>query len=194
MPLSKQKVPASWIWATSVVLAWVVVATSLGQPQQSSQDLVGFGAIKGEDFSVAQTWRLLASQWLHVKFLHMLFNALVIASVGQAAEARFGWRAALAVGLIGGTLAQLVTVYTLPNAFISGASQAYRLARRIGGPRRCSRWAARARTPRRAEADMVRAAVGAVNHGVCLAGQFVLKALVHQPADDGRACRARVDQ
>ncbi|WP_254018472.1 rhomboid family intramembrane serine protease [Mesorhizobium escarrei] len=118
----------SWIWAIGVILAWVVVATSLGQPlwaQQSSQDLVAFGAIKGENFSFPQTWRLLASQWLHVKFPHMLFNALMIASVGQAAEARFGWRTALAVGLIGGTLAQLVTVYSLPDAFISGASQAY---------------------------------------------------------------------
>jgi len=126
--MGKHKVRVSWIWAGSVILAWVAVATSLGQPlwaQQSSQELVAFGAMKGENFSLSQAWRLLGSQWLHVKFLHMLFNALMIAAVGQAAEARFGWATALAVGLIGGTLAQLVTVYFLPDAFISGASQAY---------------------------------------------------------------------
>ena len=128
MPSSKLKTCASWIWAASIILVWVVVAKNLGQPlwaQQKSQDLVAFGAIKGEHFSVAQTWKLLASQWLHVKFPHMLFNAFMIGSVGGAALARFGLRTALAVGLIGGTLAQLVTVYSLPDAFISGASQAY---------------------------------------------------------------------
>jgi membrane associated rhomboid family serine protease len=126
--MEKRQICASWIWAVSIILVWIVVAAYLGQPpwaQQRSQDLVAFGAIKGRDFTVSESWRLLASQWLHVKFPHMLFNALIIAVVGRAAETRLGRLGAVAVGLAGGTLAQLVTVLLLPDAFISGASQAY---------------------------------------------------------------------
>lgn len=126
--MGKRQISVSWIWAVSIILAWLVVAASLGQPpwaQQRSQDLVAFGAMKGQDFTASQSWRLLASQWLHVKFPHMMFNALVIAVVGRAAEMRLGRLGAVAVGLAGGTLAQLVTVLLLPDAFISGASQAY---------------------------------------------------------------------
>src|SRR3546814_7576281 len=43
------------------------------------------------------------------------------------------------------------------------------------------------------EADMVRAAVGAVDDGVGFTGELVLKALVHQTPDDGRAACAGVD-
>src|SRR3546814_3117398 len=42
------------------------------------------------------------------------------------------------------------------------------------------------------EADMVRAAVGAVDDGVGFTGELVLKALVHQTPDDGRAACAGV--
>src|SRR3546814_10521303 len=40
---------------------------------------------------------------------------------------------------------------------------------------------------------MVRAAVGAVDDGVGFTGELVLKALVHQTPDDGRAACAGVD-
>ena len=43
------------------------------------------------------------------------------------------------------------------------------------------------------ETDMVGAAVRAVDHGIGLPGQFVMQALVHQPADDWGRGRADVD-
>src|SRR3546814_8839477 len=46
--------------------------------------------------------------------------------------------------------------------------------------------------PDATEADMVRAAVGAVDDGVGFTGELVLKALVHQTPDDGRAACAGV--
>lgn len=122
------RIPISWVWAASIPLVWIGVSIRLEQPlwaQQTSQALVAFGALKGSDFSAAELWRLVASQWLHVKIPHMLFNALVIAGVGQFAELRFGRWTAVSLGMAGGALAQLVTVYALPNAYISGASQAY---------------------------------------------------------------------
>ena len=44
-----------------------------------------------------------------------------------------------------------------------------------------------------AEPNMVGAAIRAVDHGIGLTGQFVMQALVHEPADDRRLRRARVD-
>ncbi|UZE47471.1 rhomboid family intramembrane serine protease [Rhodopseudomonas sp. P2A-2r] len=128
MQFALRRIPVSWIWAASIVLVWICVSIRLQQPlwaQQTSQALVAFGTLKGGDFAASEACRLVASQWLHVKFLHMLFNALVIAGVGQFAEVRFGRWTAVSLGLAGGTLAQLVTVYALPDAYISGASQAY---------------------------------------------------------------------
>ena len=75
----------------SIVLVWFFVALSLNQPllmRQHSLDLVGFGAFKGSELTWATAWKLIASQWLHVKGPHMLFNALVIGVVGTVLSKR----------------------------------------------------------------------------------------------------------
>lgn len=124
----KQDYSPSMIWAASILLVWILVATALHQPiwvQQHSRDLVAFGAIKGSNFSAAEAWRLVASQWLHVKPQHMLLNVLIIGGVGLAVEKRLGRALPAVVALAGGALGQLAAVLTEPQAFISGASQAY---------------------------------------------------------------------
>jgi rhomboid protease GluP len=124
----KQEHSPSMIWAASILLVWILVATVLNQPiwdQQHSRDLVAFGAIKGADFSAIEAWRLVASQWLHVKPQHMLLNVVIIGGVGLAAEKRLGRTLPVIVGLAGGAAGQLTAVLTEPQAFISGASQAY---------------------------------------------------------------------
>jgi membrane associated rhomboid family serine protease len=140
---------AAWLWAASIVVAWIAVAIALHQPlwqQQHSRDLLGFGAIGGRGFDVADSWRPIASQWLHVKPPHMLFNALVIGVVGQAAERRLGWAIMLLVGVLGGALGQLATVLLEPGAYVSGASQACLALCGLALPtlpvRSCGWWAA----------------------------------------------------
>lgn len=116
------------IWAVSLVVIWCVVALALHQPlwaQQHSRDLMAFGVIKGEYFQPAQAWKLVASQWLHVKAPHMLLNALIIGGVGLAVEVRWGRVLPTAIALTGGTLSQGILVLMEPQAFLSGASQAY---------------------------------------------------------------------
>jgi rhomboid protease GluP len=118
----------STAWAVSLIIVWLLVAHALGQSfwmQQSSRNLVAFGAIKGADFRLDDLWRLVASQWLHVKFPHMLLNALIIACVGSAAEKQTGSIFAPIVGLAGGVLGQYGAILLEPQGFISGASQAY---------------------------------------------------------------------
>ncbi len=128
MPDVFARLPWSWLWSLSIVLVWLGVAHALGQPiptQQHSLDLVRFGAFKGSDLTLNETWRLIASQWLHVKFLHMLFNALVIGLVGQSLSGRFGANVMIGAGVIGGAAGQLAGALVMPDAYISGASQAY---------------------------------------------------------------------
>ena len=123
-----KRVSVSLVWAASIVGVWVLVALALGQAPtqpQHSRDLVAFGAIKGSNFSVAEAWRLVASQWLHVQPQHMLLNALVIGGLGFLVERRLGRVAPAVVALTGGALGQLAAALTQPDAFISGASQAY---------------------------------------------------------------------
>lgn len=122
------RLPWSWLWALSIVIVWLGVSYALGQPipmQQHSLDLVRFGAFKGSDFGLEDLWRLLASQWLHVKFPHMLFNALIIGLVGQALSEQFCASVMIGAGMIGGAAGQLAGALVMPDAYISGASQAY---------------------------------------------------------------------
>lgn len=121
------RLPWSWIWALSIVLIWLSVAWTLGQQplaQQHSLDLVRYGVFKGSAISIADAWRLIASQWLHVKFPHMLFNAVIIGFIGQSLIKHFGVALMLGVGVIGGAAGQFASALIMPEAFISGASQA----------------------------------------------------------------------
>lgn len=120
--------PVASAWAASIILIWFIVALIIDQPfwqLQHSRDLVPFGAARGLYFELSDAWRLIASQWLHVKFPHMLFNALIIAVVGRAIERHSGWLVMLCVGIGGGALAQFATLLSQPEAYVSGASQAY---------------------------------------------------------------------
>jgi membrane associated rhomboid family serine protease len=117
-----------WVWAGSILLVWIAVAVSLGQPlwhQQHSRDLTAYGAFLGETLTVGGSWKLLASQWLHVKFPHMLFNVLIIGTVGAALTRHLSVPLVLGVGLAGGACGQLAAALLQPEAYISGASQAY---------------------------------------------------------------------
>ena len=117
-----------WIWAASIVFVWIVVAVDLGQPlwmRQHSIDLTAYGAFDGRTLTVGHGWKLLASQWLHVKFPHMVFNAVIIGLVGSALTRRVSWPLVLALGLIGGAFGQLASALAQPEAYVSGASQAY---------------------------------------------------------------------
>lgn len=117
-----------WTWAASIVLVWIAVAVDLGQPlwmRQHSIALTAYGAFEGRTLTMEEGWKLLASQWLHVKFPHMLFNAVIIGSVGSMLTQRVAWPLVLALGLIGGACGQLAAALVQPDAYVSGASQTY---------------------------------------------------------------------
>ena len=120
--------PAAWLWSITIVGAWLLLAWHFAQPPwraQHSRALAAFGAFKGKDLSAVQAWRLIASQWLHVNFAHMAFNAVMIGSIGNALHKRTSASTMLVIGVLGGSIGQFIGALVYPYAFISGASQAY---------------------------------------------------------------------
>ncbi len=117
----------AYAWALSLVVVWGAVAMALKQPlfaTQPSKALLAFGATRGTDFGWSEAWRLVASQWLHVKCPHMLLNALIVAVIGRAVEVRAGAVVLGVTGVIGGALGQLAVLWLEPQDIVSGASQA----------------------------------------------------------------------
>ncbi|MFN3669889.1 MAG: hypothetical protein ACK4VY_11305 [Brevundimonas sp.] len=93
------RLPWSWLWALSIVIVWLWIAHALGQPvpaQQHSLDLVRYGAFRGSDLTLAESWRLIASQWLHVKSgasqAYLALAGLALLTLGWRSA---GWWAAV---------------------------------------------------------------------------------------------------
>ena len=119
--------PAAYGIALAVLVSWFVSAAVLDQSllaTQRSRDLMTIGAADGALFTTHEWWRLITSQYLHVHFLHMLFNVACIAIVGAAVEQAFRWQGLLIVYVGGGTAGQFASVMALPQLVSSGASQA----------------------------------------------------------------------
>lgn len=113
--------------AAAIVLCWGLCAHALNQPLlavQTSKALMTLGAANGDVLSTGEWWRIVTSQFLHVRFPHMLFNAACIAIVGAAIERRWGWWRLALIYLAGGSVGQLASVVAYPGLVSSGASQA----------------------------------------------------------------------
>jgi rhomboid protease GluP len=111
--------------ASAILLIWLMVAFSLDQSilaTQRSRQLLSFGALNLE--MLHQWWRLATSQFLHVHFLHMLFNAMCVMAIGSIVEQRYGTVSLAVIYLVGGAVGLLASVWSYPVLINSGASQA----------------------------------------------------------------------
>ncbi len=91
---------------------------------QRSSQLLGIGAVNGSVLVTHEWWRLVASQFLHVHWPHMLFNVGCILMLGAQIEYQRGTGTLLILCLVGGTSGQLASVFAYPSLVSSGASQA----------------------------------------------------------------------
>jgi rhomboid protease GluP len=123
---------AAWPVVTLVLIgvsliAWFAVAWSYGLhpfTAQNSMLLLRVGAVNGELLRGGDWWRILTSQFLHVYFLHLIFNMASLLLLGTALERELGSLRFAAVYLIGGAVGQLISVIAAPALVTSGASQA----------------------------------------------------------------------
>jgi membrane associated rhomboid family serine protease len=121
------RIPASSSIALAILVAWCLSAAFVGQSifaTQRSLWLPQLGGATGELFANHEWWRLLASQFLHVHLLHMVFNVMCIFLVGGLIELLYGWRVLLLIYFVGGTTGQTASVLSYPTLVSDGASQA----------------------------------------------------------------------
>jgi membrane associated rhomboid family serine protease len=108
-------------------VAWFLVVNQFGLSvfqQQKSALLLQVGAVNGETLGNGQIWRLLTSQFLHVNFLHMVFNLIGIYLLASAIERTAGSTRLTFVYFGCGTVGQYASVLLRPELVSSGASQA----------------------------------------------------------------------
>jgi rhomboid protease GluP len=108
-------------------ICWFAVAASFHlspfAPHNSTL-LLKVGAVNGELLRAGQWWRIISSQFLHVYFLHLVFNMAALLLLGYLVEVRHNsWRFALVLAASGIT-GQLIGVLATPELVSSGASQA----------------------------------------------------------------------
>lgn len=111
----------------AIAAAWLLVAMHLHQSVlavQKSSQLMQLGAINGAALERGEWWRLLASQFMHVHFMHMLFNLCGVLVLAVAIERAAGSMALALTYVIGGTVGQYFSVLLNPELVSSGASQA----------------------------------------------------------------------
>lgn len=119
--------PAAISIFTLILTGWLISTQYFGLPlfaSQKSLRLPQLGAATGDIFITHEWWRLLVSQFLHVHFLHMLFNAMCILILASTMERKYGWRVLLGIYLIGGLTGQAASVWAYPLLVTDGASQA----------------------------------------------------------------------
>jgi membrane associated rhomboid family serine protease len=87
--------PGSSFICLLIIGVWVISALhhnlSLFETQKSNL-LLGFGAINGVSLRMGEYWKLISSQFLHVKFPHMLLNVIFIYYIGAKIEKCFGFK------------------------------------------------------------------------------------------------------
>ena len=127
LPAYAARAPATYALAAQSLAAWCAVAWRFNLSPLAAQDsalLLRAGAANGELLRAGDWWRLVTSQFLHVHFPHLVFNAVSILLLGRMLEREAGRQRLLAVYLVGGTIGQAVGVAATPALVASGASQA----------------------------------------------------------------------
>jgi rhomboid protease GluP len=118
---------ATIIICLGILLYWTFIALHSGQALyevQNSQLLLRYGAVNGPLFNEVGCWRIIVSQFTHVRFFHMLGNVIFVFIIGTYIERKFGSSVFLLVYFVGGIIGQCASVFFNPNLISSGASQA----------------------------------------------------------------------
>ncbi len=112
----------TWALVAANLLIWLVMEAT-----GSSQDpevLLDFGAMFGPYIADGQYWRLFTAMFLHVGFMHLLFNSIGLLLFGGVVERLYGHVRFAATYLLAG-LAGTVASYLLNDIMVgAGASGA----------------------------------------------------------------------
>lgn len=108
----------------SLVVNYLVSGTLFGKVKVS--DLEPFGGYTLEHLVDLELWRLFVSQLIHVKQIHMFYNALSLLALGCLLECRIGRLSFILIWLFAGSAGTFVSTFTVsaPWNLGMGGSQA----------------------------------------------------------------------
>lgn len=89
-------------------------------------DLKTYGGVTFQQLRELQLWRLISSQLVHVKPIHMLFNVISLFFIGMLIENKIGGLKLLKLFFVSGVIGTLASIITVPEPYDigTGASQA----------------------------------------------------------------------
>lgn len=83
-----------------------------------------FGVGERNHILAGEFWRLLTQLFIHFSFSHLFFNMYTLIYIGLMIENKLGAGKTLAIYLMGGACASLLTIYTHHSGLLGGASGA----------------------------------------------------------------------
>lgn len=110
--------------ATNVLLFAGAVALGVDPRQPSLQSLSTWGANVGPAVIGGQWWRLFTAMFLHIGFIHILFNMVALWSIGGFVERLLGRTGFGIVYVLAGLGASLTSIAWNPDVVSAGASGA----------------------------------------------------------------------
>lgn len=118
----KHFVPYLTYLILSLNLVVFVLMTLAGGSEQQSV-LIAFGAKVNSLIKAGEIWRLFTSMFLHIGYLHLIFNLYALWSIGPFSEERFGHWRFLVIYIMSG-LGGAIASYLFSPALSAGASGA----------------------------------------------------------------------
>lgn len=118
------KLGESKVTRTLIIINILVFAImTLTGGTQSTANLVRFGAIVKPYIASGQWWRLLTASFIHIGFMHILFNMYFLYQLGPTFEMLYGSRNFLIMYLIAGVVGNLASfAFGSVNSVSAGAS------------------------------------------------------------------------
>lgn len=89
-------------------------------------ELEPFGGFTYKHILDLQLWRLVVSQFIHVKQFHMIYNAFSLFALGYVLEQKLGSSVFLLIWFISGSIGTFASTFTVPEPWNlgTGGSQA----------------------------------------------------------------------
>lgn len=111
---------------TSVLLIVNVIVfavMTLAGGSQNIGNLVKFGAVVKQRIAYGEWWRLFTASFIHIGFMHILFNMYFLYQIGPIFERLYGSRNFLIIYLLAGIMGNLVSfAFGNPSTVSAGAS------------------------------------------------------------------------
>jgi rhomboid protease GluP len=107
-----------------VINILVLVAMELSGGSTKLTVLTNFGAKVNSLIDAGQVWRLVTCTFLHIGFLHLLFNSLALWSFGRDLEKLYGTVKFVLIYLVSGIAGSGASYLLAPRAVSAGASGA----------------------------------------------------------------------